>query len=294
MLVNKITNESVTINAPAKINLFLEVLNKREDGFHNINSLFQAVSLFDRLEISIKHKSGCDIILLNNKDLPTDNDNLIAKTFKLLTSEFNLKKGITVKIEKNIPIAAGLGGGSADAAATIMGCNVLFNLGLSKQEMAVLGLKLGSDIPFFFSSGQALISGRGEIIKESTFPIDYHLVLVNPNISVSTASSYSVLKRGLTNFKNPFNLAPCRTVEELVEQLRLCGNDFEEVHLKSFEVLQRIKDELLQLGALLVRMSGSGPTMFGIFKDLPNIDKSGINSSHDWLVYTVGPIRLHE
>ena len=281
------------VGAPAKVNLFLEVLNRREDGYHNINSLFQAVSLFDRLKFTRKLDSGINLTVENNPDLPTDDSNLVVRACLLMQKEFGLKSGLEISLQKNIPVAAGLGGGSADGAAAILACNVLFELDLNIQEMARLGLQIGSDIPFFFSSGQAQVTGRGEIIAETEYPTDYWLVLITPDIAVSTAESYAALKIGLTRTNNPINLKPCRTFAEFVESLKLLTNNFEEAHLLSYPELVRIKDELLKRKALLARMSGSGATMFGIFKEVAEEWTSNrIFNQGDWQINVVRPITL--
>ncbi|MFZ5980808.1 MAG: 4-(cytidine 5'-diphospho)-2-C-methyl-D-erythritol kinase, partial [Candidatus Zixiibacteriota bacterium] len=164
---------------------------------------------------------------------------------------------------------------------------------LSAKEMAQLGLRLGSDIPFFFSGGQALVTGRGEVVTETELPTDYWLVLITPNIFVSTAESYAALKIGLTRERNPVNLKRCQTVDEFVESLKLSANSFEEVHFLSYPELVGIKNELLKRNALLARMSGSGATMFGIFKEVAEewTNKRTINQG-DWRVNVVRPITL--
>jgi 4-diphosphocytidyl-2-C-methyl-D-erythritol kinase len=290
MFVRHQESNEVVIDAPAKVNLFLQVLNKRPDGYHNINSLFQAVSLFDRLYFTPVPKAGISIHLESNIELPVGEDNLIAKAYRLMKERFTLDRGLVVKLEKRIPVSAGLGGGSSDGAAALLACNLLFNLGLRSPQMAELSLVLGCDLPFFFSFGQALVSGRGEVVEKTSYPIDYGMVLVTPEIVVSTAASYGALKRGLTKSKSPFSLPRCRKVEDLVGSLRLAGNDFEEAHLRSFPELGRIKDELLKRGALLVRMTGSGPTMFGIFKQAPRTEADEMFNGRNWRVCTVEPI----
>ncbi|MFQ5453048.1 MAG: 4-(cytidine 5'-diphospho)-2-C-methyl-D-erythritol kinase [Candidatus Zixiibacteriota bacterium] len=292
MFVSEIASDKVIIRTPAKINLFLEVLNRRNYGFHNINSFFQAVSLFDFLEFTLISPNNLTIEIINNRKLPVGDDNLITKAFKLLKDAFGLKKGLNVKLGKNIPIAAGLGGGSADASATILACNLLFNLRLTYSQMAKLGLEIGSDLPFFFSSGCALVSGKGEVVDNQAFPNNYYLVLVNPGIGISTLESYRRLKRDLTISKNPYKLAPCRTMKKFIESLKIAGNDFEKVHFESYPELIRIKDGLLKSGALMARMSGSGPTMFGIYSKPPEIKDDIMMAGENWQMYAVEPIFL--
>ncbi len=293
MIVKRITNSEIEIDTPAKINLFLEVLNKRPDGFHNINSLFQAVSLFDSISFTLKDEPGAVLKVLNDKDIPVNEDNLIIKSFNLMADKFELKKGMKINLTKRIPIAAGLGGGSSDAAATILAINLLYSLGLEYKEMAHISAEIGSDLSFFFTKGQALITGRGEIIKEVDLPTDYTVVLVNPNFSISTPESYAGLKRGLTNFKTPFSLPCCYSSEDLVVSLGFPKNDFEEIHFQSFSELKKIKDVLLEKKALLARMSGSGPTMFGIYIRAPESKRLDFDGRGDWQIFIVEPITLN-
>ena len=294
MFVKEITKDNIEIETPAKINLFLEVLNKRDDGFHNINSLFQTISLFDRLNFKTQTKPELTLEIINNDTLPVNEENLIIKAYNFMREKFDLTEGLVVRLDKNIPIAAGLAGGSSDAAATILACNLLFELELTSEAMAGCGLHIGSDLPFFFSSGQALVTGQGEIIEDTTYPTDYELIIVKPNISISTAESYSALKRDLTKQKNPFKLGTCQTVDRYVLSLNGAGNDFEEVHLLSYPEIGEIKDGLLLAGAELARMSGSGPCVFGIFNKLP-YNKEDLNIDNaNWQTFFVKPIQLVE
>jgi len=306
MIVERTSEGYLRIQAPAKLNLFLEVLNKRLDGYHNINSLFQAVSLFDLLEFRAVSSSGVRIDLeqpgglaqpdgLDQPgDLPLDDRNLIARAYNLIRERYKLDSGLEVRLQKNIPIAAGLAGGSTDGAATIRACNIIFDLGLSNKEMSEIGLEIGSDLPFFFSGGQAIVTGRGEILEPSTMPTDYRLILVTPRLAVSTARAYAELRMGLTNSKDAFRLQACRSVGELVAALRLTANDFEQSQIESHPLLGRIRSELLDCGALLVRMSGSGPTMFGLFDVEPD-EKSVLElREEEWLVNEARPISLEE
>ncbi|MDH4155707.1 MAG: 4-(cytidine 5'-diphospho)-2-C-methyl-D-erythritol kinase [candidate division Zixibacteria bacterium] len=292
MFLKRVSESDLVIGAPAKVNLYLEVLGKRPDGFHDINSLFQAVSLFDRLRFKLTRTPHIDIKLKNNNDIPTGPDNLVARAFRLLQNEFALKRGLDVALEKNIPVAAGLGGGSADAAATIIACNELFHLGLARRDMADIGLQLGSDIPFFFGTGQAVVTGRGENVEDRQLPTDYWLVLVNPAVAVSTRASYRALKMDLTKPRKAFSLPNCRTVNNFVSHLRLSGNDFEMFHLESYPGHEKIKDGLEKQGASLVRMSGTGPTYFGLFVNYPEVRPEELFNGGDWHAFTVRPITL--
>jgi 4-diphosphocytidyl-2-C-methyl-D-erythritol kinase len=295
MFCTRISENELIVGAPAKINLFLQVLSRRDDGFHNINSVFQAVSLFDRLRVRRTRKSKDLSLRLDSNSttgegLSCDHTNLVSRAFELMRDQFDLDDGLEITLDKQIHLAAGLAGGSTDAAACIYAVNQLFSLGLTKERMATLSSKLGSDIPFFFSSGSALVTGRGEHVENIELPLDYWLVLVTPEGGIATAEAYRALRMTLTNPKNPFNLPRCKTVGELVVALRLSTNDFEEGPLLSSEGHQKIKEGLLGCGAELARLSGSGPTVFGMFSSPP--PEECIGNAGAWHVSTVRPIAL--
>jgi 4-diphosphocytidyl-2-C-methyl-D-erythritol kinase len=292
MFVKKLSSQSLVIGTPAKINLYLEVLRRRPDGYHEINSAFQAVSLFDRMRFTLTDSGRIEMELAHPVDLSTGEDNLVSRAYHLVRENAGVDFGLSVRLEKNIPIAAGLGGGSADAAATIVACNILGDLGLDVESMAQIGLAVGSDVPFFFSRGQAIVSGRGEIIREEAFPVDYWLVLVSPDFPISTRASYEGLNRDLTDNRMAVSLKGYGSMKELVGSLRSLTNDFEEYQFASFPALGRIREELLTRGAALARLSGSGPTIFGIFNEDPIIEHCECCTEGDWQVNTVRPIVL--
>ncbi|MEW6050767.1 MAG: 4-(cytidine 5'-diphospho)-2-C-methyl-D-erythritol kinase [Candidatus Zixiibacteriota bacterium] len=293
MFVKRIDSDRVVIGAPAKLNLFLEVLERRPDGYHNINSLFQTVSLFDRMKVTKGTGSGIDLQLIGSSaGIGALDDNLVTKAYRLMAEKFDAVRGIRVELEKNIPIGAGLGGGSSDAAATILACNLLFDLRLSRDQMARMGIRIGADLPFFFGRGQALVSGRGEIVRDIELPTDYWIVLITPSFQVSTAASYAQLDLGLTVAREPFSLPSCRTADELIGSLALAGNDFEANHLVSYPEIRKVRDWLLARRALLARMSGSGPTVFGIYLAAPETEQDNVEGWGDWRLHTVRPITL--
>jgi len=292
MFVKRIDTDTLVIGAPAKINLFLQVLNRRPDGYHNINSIFQAVSLFDRLRITRTKEKRFDLQIDGDYSLTSGPENLVTKAWNLMSDRYHLDGGLKVHLEKNIPIGAGLGGGSADGAAVILACNILHDIGLDRPRLAARGAEIGSDLPFFFSGGQAIVSGRGEKVTPVTLPIDYWLLLVTPRFQVSTAQSYAALSLPLTSDTNPVSLKYCRTADELIESLQLAVNDFERYHLISYPEIKQIRDELLTGGACLARMTGSGPTVFGIYKQAPDTLWERLNDKGHWLVNSVRPITL--
>lgn len=292
MIVSRLGPDQIRIKTPAKINLFLEVLGLRPDGYHNINSLFQAISIFDELEFEMTQKKDISLDIVGCDSLDNGNSNLVCRTYSLMQKEFGLTTAPAIRLEKQIPVAAGLGGGSADAAATIMACNILYELGLSSKDMAELGVRIGSDVPFFFCHGQALVSGRGEIVEESTFPTGYELVLITPNVQVSTAEAYAGIEIDLTKSRSPFILRRCETVNEFIERLAVSGNDFEITSCDMFPQFGSIRRILLSMGAVLVRMSGSGPTFFGIFDRIPGGSEHKTTNRGDWRCFRARPLTL--
>lgn len=286
------------IGAPAKINLFLEVLGKRDDGYHELNSFFQAVSLFDRLKFSRdKNHRSASVELKpdqqsQNPALPLDDRNLIVRAYNLMRDRFDLSGGLVVELEKNIPVSAGLGGGSSDAAATILACSLLFDLDLKRSEMAKLGLQIGSDVPFFFCNGQALVGGRGEEITETNFPTDYWLVLVTPDVTISTGDSFRALNLGLTKKRPVFRFNGYETFQEMVELLKQTSNDFEDMQLREYPKIEEIFLGLKTSGAALARMSGSGPTVFGLYIDAPEIEGDELFGRGNRQVDIIRPVNL--
>ncbi|MBN2226537.1 MAG: 4-(cytidine 5'-diphospho)-2-C-methyl-D-erythritol kinase [candidate division Zixibacteria bacterium] len=283
---------TIEVKTPAKINLFLKVINRRPDGYHDIHSWFQAVDLYDHLAIEKRAMPGFALFSENGEGMPRDDRNTMIKAAKLMFERFELEGGLDIRIKKNIPISAGLGGGSSDAAATISGISTLYDLNLDPERMAEIGLEIGSDVPFFFSSGQAEVTGRGEIIKPIALPTDYRVVLVTPPVSISTAESYRALKMDLTTRNPGIKLLPCKTFNEMITELIKTGNDFEILHFRALPELARIAGALRQIGAKLTRMSGSGPTMYGLFDTVPDRDDLSKITGGDWRVYHLKPITL--
>ena len=290
MLIKNITNDTLEILAPAKINLFLQVLNKRPDGFHNVNSLMQAITLFDRITFTKTKNPDCTIESVGSNQQISDN--LIGKAFELIKCRFGLTGGIRVTLEKNIPIAAGLGGGSSDCAAAIAALNKLFELHLEKDEMSKLGAELGSDVPFFFTKGQALAGGRGEIVTETAFPMDYKIVLISPELSLSTKEGYADLKMDLTSHVAPYNLKKHNELRDFFEALLETGNDFERVQIGKHPELGVIIEKLANCGAVICRMSGSGPTIFGVFSKRIETERVCANNFAGCHLCTVEPFCL--
>ncbi|MED0962823.1 4-(cytidine 5'-diphospho)-2-C-methyl-D-erythritol kinase [Bacillus paramycoides] len=251
------------VKAPAKINLSLDVLGKRKDGYHEVKMIMTTIDLADRLELTELVEDRIEI-LSHNRYVPDDQRNLAYQAAKLLKEKFNVKKGVSITIEKTIPVAAGLAGGSSDAAATLRGLNKLWNLGLTIDELAGLGAEIGSDVSFCVYGGTAIATGRGEKIEHIKTPPSCWVILAKPHIGVSTADVYGNLKLNRVTHPN---------VDKMVEVINhgdykgICdtvGNVLEDVTFAMHPEVARIKAQMKRFGADAVLMSGSGPTVFGL------------------------------
>ncbi|WP_077623894.1 4-(cytidine 5'-diphospho)-2-C-methyl-D-erythritol kinase [Sediminibacillus massiliensis] len=249
--------------APAKINLSLDVLYKRPDNFHEIEMVMTTIDLADRIELT-PLASDRIIIESENQFVPNDERNLAYRAAKLLKDTYRIDKGVKIFIEKNIPVAAGLAGGSSDAAAVLRGLNRMWSMGLSTREMADLGAKIGSDISFCVYNTTALAKGRGERIKELPAPPSCWVVLAKPTIGVSTQSIYKNLK--LDNVTHPDTKGMMEALRKNDFELmcRKVGNVLESVTLSLYPEVEQIKNQMEQAGAEAVLMSGSGPTVFSL------------------------------
>lgn len=251
------------VKAPAKINLTLDVLHKRPDGYHEVEMIMTTVDLADRIGLEIR-EDGVIHILSVDRFVPNDFRNLAYQAAKILKEMYNVKHGVSIKIEKNIPVAAGLAGGSSDAAATLKGLNTLWGLGLSLDELAQIGTKIGSDVAFCVYGGTALATGRGEKIKELPSPPNCWVILAKPTLGVSTADIYSNLK--INEISHPDTNNMIRAIKEKNFDLMCAsvGNVLEDVTLKLYPEVAGLKEQMQRFGADAVLMSGSGPTVFGL------------------------------
>lgn len=251
------------VKAPAKINLTLDVLHKRPDGYHEVEMIMTTVDLADRIGLEIR-EDGAIHILSVDRFVPNDYRNLAYQAAKILKEMYNVKHGVSIKIEKNIPVAAGLAGGSSDAAATLKGLNTLWGLGLTLDELAQIGTKIGSDVAFCVYGGTALATGRGEKIKELPSPPNCWVILAKPTLGVSTADIYSNLK--INEISHPDTNRMIRAIKEKNFDLMCAsvGNVLEDVTLKLYPEVAGLKEQMQRFGADAVLMSGSGPTVFGL------------------------------
>lgn len=256
----------MSIKAPAKINLSLDVLYKRPDGYHEVKMVMTTIDLADRIELVALPEEDAIRIVSQNRFVPDDCRNLAYQAAKLLKETFSIRQGVAISITKHIPVAAGLAGGSSDAAATLRGLNKLWQLGLTMDELAELGAKIGSDVAFCVYGGTALATGRGEIITPIASPPPCWVVLAKPPIGVSTAEVYRNLE--LERVSHPDVDAMVRAIErqDYAAICRLVGNVLEEVTLKKYPEVAHIKEQMKRFGADAVLMSGSGPTVFGLIE----------------------------
>lgn len=253
------------VKAPAKINLSLDVLHKRPDGYHEVKMVMTTIDLADRIELTPLPSDTIRIVSYN-RFVPDDHRNLAYQAAKLLKERFNVRSGVAISITKTIPVAAGLAGGSSDAAATLRGLNKLWNLGLTLDELAELGAEIGSDVSFCVYGGTALATGRGEKIEHIPAPPPCWVILAKPTIGVSTAEVYRNLN--LASIVHPDVDAMVKAIKEQDYDgiCSLVGNVLEEVTLKMHPEVAQIKEQMKRFGADAVLMSGSGPTVFGLVR----------------------------
>ena len=251
------------VKAPAKINLALDVLHKRSDGYHEVEMIMTTIDLADRVELTLLNQDKIHI-LSHNRYVPDDQRNLAFQAAQLLKDRFCVKKGVQISIEKTIPVAAGLAGGSSDAAATLRGLNKLWNLGLTLDELAELGSEIGSDVSFCVFGGTALATGRGELITELPAPPTCWVILAKPFIGVSTAEVYRRLDVNQTNHPDISAMIEAIHNHDYSLVCSNVGNVLEDVTLHLHPEVAQIKEQMKRFGADAVLMSGSGPTVFGI------------------------------
>jgi 4-diphosphocytidyl-2-C-methyl-D-erythritol kinase len=253
--------EPLQLKSTAKVNLRIEILKKREDGYHEIETILQKISLNDTLHFSLKKGKGVTITT-DHPSLPVGKENLVYKAVQSMLKVSGYKGGVHIQIEKRIPLGAGLGGGSSNAATTLKALNQLLKLGVSKKRLMEMGLEVGADVPFFFLEGAAMGSGIGERLKKIELPALW-FVLIYPNFEVSTRWAYQNFV--LTNQRIHFNLQKFTKTPEGISHILL--NHLEEVVSKKYPQIDIMKKILFSAGAMGTLMTGSGPTVFGIFPE---------------------------
>lgn len=257
----------LSLKAYGKINLGLDVLRRRDDGYHEVRMIMQTVGIYDRIDLIYKETPGITVET-NLYYLPDNENNLVYKAAKLLMDEFHVQKGVHIRLRKYIPVAAGMAGGSSDAAAVLFGVNKMFSLGLTTEQLMDRGVKIGADVPYCVMRGTALSEGIGEILTPLPVPPQCQVLIAKPGISVSTKFVYENLHA------NELRLEQHPDIDGMMEAIKQkdlygiadrFGNVLENVTIPAYPVIQEIKDLMLEQGAIGALMSGSGPTVFGLF-----------------------------
>lgn len=257
----------LSLKAYGKINLGLDVLRRREDGYHDVRMIMQTVGIFDRVDLIWKEEPGIQVET-NLYYLPTNENNLVYKAAKLLMDEFQVQEGLLIRLRKFIPVAAGMAGGSSDAAAVLFGVNKMFRLGLTTEELMERGVKIGADVPYCILRGTALSEGIGEVLTNLSPVPQCQVLVAKPGINVSTKFVYENLHANdLRPEQHPdidgmIRAIKAQDLQGIADKL---GNVLETVTVKEYPVIQEIKDKMLEFGAIGSLMSGSGPTVFGLF-----------------------------
>ncbi len=244
----------------AKVNIGLHIISKRPDGYHNIETIFYPINLYDHLTFIISNSFSIET---NNLTVPIDETNLIFKAKRILEEYTCRNFSIKVKLEKNIPIFSGLGGGSSNAATTLKALNELYDLRLSKEELLMLASKIGSDVSFFVLGEPSFAQGRGEILTPiKNLKFDFQTLIVFPNIKISTHWAYSKFKQSTKKIE----LSMIKTSEDFLKNKELITNDFETIVFEYYPEIEKIKESLLNSGAIFASMTGSGSAVFGFFE----------------------------
>lgn len=269
----------VRVRAHGKINLGLDVVGKRPDGYHDVRMIMQQVGLYDGIDIKrlgmAEDGERHITIETNLKYLPVNENNLAYKAAALLMDEFGIQESIYIKIKKLIPVAAGMAGGSSDAAAVMKGINRMFQLGLSKKALMERGVSLGADVPYCIMGGTALAEGIGEVLTPIRHMPQCYIILAKPGINVSTKMVYSELHvDSIGKHPDIDGLIRCIEAEDLYGMAGKLGNVLADVTEKLYPVIGEIKEEMMRLGAINSMMSGSGPTVFGLFDSREKADNA--------------------
>lgn len=284
--------ENIKLKAYAKINLSLDVTGRRENGYHDVRMIMQSIGLYD--ELTISRMTGSSITVeTDSDDIPDNEDNLVYKAAKLMIDECDIGEGVKIVLKKNIPVAAGMAGGSTDAAAVLKGMNELFSAGLSQDKLCELGVRIGADVPYCIMGGTALSEGIGEILTPLKPMPDCTVLIAKPDISVSTGYVYTTFD-SLTEKQHPDvdSMISAITNSDIREVAKLLGNSLEGVTQEEYPIIKKIKQIMLGNNALGALMSGSGPTVFGLFEErdratiaAEKIKKEGIAKD----VFVTGP-----
>lgn len=279
--------EQIHLKAMAKINLGLDVVRRLENGYHEVRMIMQTIDLYDELYMTKTEEPGIKIYT-DNAEIPTDESNLIYKTAKLLMEQHPVSGGVSIELRKNIPVAAGMAGGSTDAAASFVGLNALFDMGYSKEELRKMAVLIGADVPYCIMGGTALSEGIGEILTPLPPAPKCYLVIAKPDINVSTKFVYENLHvdklekhPDIDGMKQAIAEGSLQGVTDRLE------NVLETVTIKAYPVIENIKNIMKETGAMNALMSGSGPTVFGIYPDRETAEASFAKVKESGLVKQV-------
>ena len=287
-------DNSIVLKSYGKINLGLDVLRRREDGYHEVRMIMQTVGLYDLLTMK-KTKEDKISMTCNLSFLPIDERNLVYKAVKLIKDKYHIKDGVKIDLNKRIPVAAGMAGGSSNCAAALKGMNQLFDLGLSIDELCEIGVTLGADVPYCIWGGTALSEGIGEKLSRVDAMPNCYILIAKPGISVSTAFVYQNLDlAGLSKHPDIDGMLECLNKKDLEGICERLENVLETVTIKEYPIIERVKKHLTDQGAMGTLMSGSGPTIFAIFKDKKTADNAleSLKSIQDIKqAYVVRPIQ---
>ena len=256
---------TLTLKALAKINLGLDVLGRRDNGYHDVRMVMQTIYLYDNVTLTRTEEPGIQVET-NLSYLPVDGNNIAYKAAKLLIDEFGIQEGVHIKLEKRIPVAAGMAGGSSNAAAVLVGMNRMFDLGLSQSQLMERGVALGADVPYCVMRGTALAEGIGEELSALPPMPKCYILVAKPAISVSTKWVYETLDaKEIVEHPDIDGLLQGLKEQDLSKVASSMGNVLESVTIERYPIIETIKDAMKEAGALNAMMSGSGPTVFGIF-----------------------------
>lgn len=286
--------DTISLTSCAKVNFGLRILRKRTDGFHDIQTILQTIDLQDELHISSAPKGSIQV-LCQHPEVPSGSQNLAHRAARLIQQKCDVRRGCRIEIVKKIPSAAGLGGGSSNAAAALLGLNRIWKLNLSKEDLLGLAARLGSDVPFFLEGGTALAEGRGERLTPLQLVPDFWLVLIKPDFSIGTNWAYGQAKIPLTSNSQYVKLNSLKQILTLEQLLSFLDNDLEDAVEECYPSIGIIKEELLSKGAMGAAMSGSGSSVFGLVKTQAAAENLAQRVKRaKWQVFVVRPVRRCE
>lgn len=266
--------DKIGLKAYGKINLALDVVGKREDGYHEVRMIMQTVKMYDYLQIWKRKEKGI-VVRTNLSFLPTNENNLVYKAAKIMMDEYGIEEGVEIRLDKFIPVAAGMGGGSSDAATVLSGINRLFDLGLKKHELMKYGVRIGADVPYCVLRGTCLAEGIGEKLQTLPSMPNCYVAIVKPAINVSTRMVYEKLNaNGLTYHPDIDGMIDDIRNNDLYGVAGKLSNVLETVTEKEYPVITKIKECMINDGALNSLMSGSGPTVFGLFENCQDAERT--------------------